>query len=277
MATHMEKALGHIRASTISTDEWCNRVQNGYKGKPYAYKNTEIYRCLKELEQVKSRPSPAPPQYKPPQRSINLAPVQRCLFLTGDTSLALETKNRLLIATADLGYRHFYTPDFLQAAIAQDRLRVWCDCRQSPDGTPPEVALEWLRNLGLPPHYFYGQGETADEFDRGYKAGARKFVVNMSVIPGELNDPNTYLGKIETGECVVTNETYFNVDRNYGVNWRNADGVGSNCVAVYASAREGATYYSLPQQYTDGKYNPPADCIYVAGFTNADWQFAIEH
>jgi hypothetical protein len=271
----MENALNHIKASTISVDEWATRVKRGHKGRPYKYKDTEIYKALRELERSKYSPKPAPPQ--PEYHVIDLKPVQRCLFLTGDTSRALETRDRLLIATADLGYRQYYSQEFIHNAIAQDRFRVWCDCRAAPDGTPPDIALIWLRSLGLPSSYFYGQGETANEYQRGYDAGARKFVVNMSTLLGPLDNPDTQLGKVETGECIVTNETYFNVNRDYPVNWRNADGVGSNCMAVYASVREGATYYSLSDQARDGKYNPQADCVYVASFTNEDWQFVIDH
>ena len=272
----IKKAFHEMEQASITPEEWCKRIEEGYPpGIPYKYKRTHNYKAQQYLFKAANTPNPRP---APPRhlehvsvKPINLASVQRCLFLTGDISRALECKARLLIATADPGYRHFYTHSFLQNAIAQDRLRVWCDCRQSPDGTPPKVALAWLKELGLPPDYFYGQGETAEEFQRGYDAGARKLIVNMSVLT------DSQLSKVDSGECVVTNETYFNVDRHYGVNWRLADGVGSNTMAVYASVREGATYYSLEEQYRDGKYNPDVDCLYVAGFTDQDWQFAMFH
>lgn len=224
---------------------------------------------------------PKPVEFKPPRKAYDLHTVQRCLFLTGDISHALDTHNRLLIATADPGYRKYYTHDFLQQAIAQDRLRVWCDCRMPNDpvapGTPPSVALAWLRDLGLPESYFYGQCENPQEFDLGFAAGARKFVGIASALTGTLDDPNSQLGKVESGEVLMSNETYFNKNRNYNVDWRNADGIGSNCQAVYASSTEGAEYYSLEDQARDGKANPSIDCYYVASFRESDWQFIISH
>lgn len=265
----MQMALQEMKQATVLPTVWAERIENGYKGKPYDYKKTHNFKAQQLLFQAaNTNPSPAP--------SINLAPVQRCLFLTSDISRALETHNRLLIATADPGYRQHYTSEFLQNAIAQGRFRVWCDCRPAGEGTPPHVALEWLSDLGLPPTFFYGQGETPQEFQRGYDAGARKFVVNMSAPLGSADDPESQLGMIASGECIVTNETYYNVNRNYNVDYRGAqDGVGSNCMAVYESVREGATYYSLQNQVRDAKYNPSRDCVYVADFRTEDWQIVI--
>lgn len=271
----LQKALQYFQSSSISMDEWARRVQKGYNGKPFKYKNTNIWKGLKEIERAKKQP-PLPP-VPPSQPAMDLSDVQRCLFLTGDISRALETKNRLLIATADLGYRQNYTTSFIQQSIAQNRFRVWCDCRPSPLGTPPRVALDWLSDLGLPPSFFYGQCESQYEFDWGYNAGARKFVGNISALTGTLNDPQSQLGRVESGEVHVTNETYYNKDRNLQPDWRNADGVGSNCMAVYESKDEGAEYYSLALQQAQGKYNPAVDCVYVAGFRDADWTYVISH
>lgn len=258
----VNEAVKHMQGASSSVDEWCMRMTTQ---KTYRYHGTHIYHALKALE--------AGAKTVPPRPSKPLLPtVQRCLFLTDDVTQALDCRARLLIATADLTYRHNYTSSFVQQAIAEDRFRVWCDCRPAPDGTPPQVALQWLSELGLPPSYFYGQGESADEFQRGYDAGARKFVVNISA----LNDEQ--IGRVASGECLVTNETYFNKDRNYTVNWRNANaGIGGNCMAVYESSSEGASYYSLEDQARDNKYNPATDCVYVAGFHSADWAYLITH
>lgn len=275
MATKLElmkQALQEMEQATISPEEWANRIQHGYNGKPYNYKNTHNWNAQKCLEAaVKLNPSPAP--------SLDLRDVQRCLFLTDDISRALETEGRLLIATADLGYRQRYTEDFLRVAKLQGRLRVWCDCRPSPYGTPPQVALDWLDELRLPHDYFYGQCESPEEFDAAYNAGARKMVGNMSVLhPNAVNDPrHDQLDRVSSGEVHVTNETYYNVNPNYRVDWRNAAGVGSNTMAVYESDREGAHYYSLVDQTRDGKYNPGTDCVYVAGFLTRDWDYVIDN
>lgn len=267
-AQFMASALAHIEKSTISVDTWCSRVQDGYKGKEYDFMNTEIYKSLKDLEGAKHavpvNPNP------PPSDDSYLNVVRRGLYLTSDTSRALETKNRLLIATADRGYRQFYSSDFIRAAIAQDRFRVWCDCRPAGEGTPPEVALEWLRELGLPPSYFYGQCENPAEFDRAYNAGARKMVGNVDSLRDDQHN------KLKSKEVLVSNEAYYNVNPGLQPDWHNCNaGIGGNCLAVYESAGEGAVYTSLRTQQQQGRYDPNTSSLYVADFREDDWNLAI--
>jgi hypothetical protein len=265
MATQAEliqTALNEIRQANVSVDEWCMRVSKG----GYRYMGTHVYKALKALE---ASAKIAPPRPKPPQPiPTDLGDVQRCLFLTNDISRAMETTNRLLIATADMTYRNYYTNNFIAAAINQNRFRVWCDCHT----TMPEMAYAWLDQLGLPHDHFYGECESAPAFDVAYRAGSRKMVGNLS----SLTDGQITV--IRGGIVHVTNETYFNVNPNYPVDWRNANaGVGSNCMAVYESSTEHANYYSLAQQHSDGKYNPANDCVYVAGFQTQDWAYLIAH
>jgi hypothetical protein len=265
----LDAAEHEMAQATVTPEEWVKRIRHGYNGKPYNYKNTHNWKAQQFMFQAvntKSNPSPAP------LPTINLRPVQRCLFLTGDISRALETTGRLLIATADLNYRQFYTTQFLQAAIASDRLRVWCDSRAAPNGTPPDVALQWLRELGLPPHYFYGQCEMPNEFDAAYAAGARRMVGNVNAPFSERQ-----IAQILNPDdpVVITNETYFNVNPHYDVNWRGWPVVGSNTLACYASVSEGASYYPFDQQHADGKVSPGIDCFYMDGLRSRDWDFII--
>jgi hypothetical protein len=274
MATKVQlqqAALHEMEQATIKPETWANRIQNGYNGKPYNYKNTHNYKAQTLLFQAANTPNPNPAP-TPAPIPHDLSDVQRCLILTGDVSRALDTRNRLLIATADLGYRQYYPDDFIHEAVRRGIFRVWCDCRPSPGGTPPSVALQWLDDLKLPHSMFYGQCESMSEWDAAYDAGARRMVGNLSAL-----DDNA-LAKVASSEVHVTNEAYFNVNRYYSINWRNANnGVGSNCMATYASVREGATYYSLEDQHKDGKYNPWIDCVYVADFRGNDWDYVIAH
>lgn len=262
----MAEALALEKQATIHPDEWCLRIKNGYKGKPYNYKNTKNYPAQVKLWQAaNTNPSPAP--------GIDLRDVQRCLFLVDDISRVFDTHDRLLIATADLTYRHYYTSEFLTGAISSGRFRVWCDCHS----TFPQTALQWLDDLGLPHNFFYGECESAPAFDVGYSGGARRMVGNMSVLhPNAVDDPrHDQLDKVNSGEVLITNETYFNRDPNYGVDWRSSDGVGSNTLACYASSSEPATYYPFDKQHEDGKANPATDCYYMTGLDKRDWDYIV--
>lgn len=272
VTVHMSKALAHMKMASVSVDEWCKYIDDV---EAYAYKRTHIYQALKELEAAAApifRP-PRPPQPTP------LKDVQRCLFLTDDISWALDTTNRLLLATADLNYRKYYPWDWIRAAVAPNRFRVWCDCHS----TFPDTAFDWLDQLGLPHNYCYGECESAAAFTTGYNAGLRKFVGNLSsltydaTMPGP--DPVTnQLKYVMNGEVHVTNELYLNKDPDATADWRHANaGVGSNCMAVYASSSEGSTYYPLENQAATGKYVPERDCVYVAGFSTGDWSFLVSH
>lgn len=270
-----KQALNEMEQATITPEEWCKRIQEGYpKGTPYKYKNTHNWKAQQFLFQAANTSTNPPPL--PPKPVGDLSDVQRCLFLTNDISRALQTHDRLLIATADMRYREYYTREFLDAAISQNRLRVWCDCHS----TMPNVALQWLSELGLPLAYFYGECESKYAFTAAYEGGARKMVGNLSVLTDDdslqPNSTTNQLGLVRAGKVHVTNETYFNVNPNYPVDWRNANaGVGSNCMAVYESSSEGADYFSLRKQAEQNKYNPQTDCVYVAGLDPADWDFLI--
>jgi hypothetical protein len=219
---------------------------------------------------------PKPPKPVKPPLPINidyLAPVRNCLILTGDvdpaTNSALSSK-WLFIFSADMIFRKFYMgSELIKFALETDRFRAWCDSRPSPDGTPPIVALEWLQQLGLhnTEKYFYGQCESPDQFDMAYRAGARKMVGKADALTEAQRN------KLRNKEVLITNEAYYNVQPGLQPDWVNAnEGIGGNCIAVYASRDEGANYYSLEQHIRDGKFVNGHDSIYVAGFLPNDWQ-----
>jgi hypothetical protein len=275
----LKRAEDLMSQAGMTVDEWIGRVQ---RQKGYKYKTTKIYRALKNLEASTKTPLPPkpipPPPVVPPVKpgTVDVSKGQNVLFLTNDISGALSSNPKYkLAATADWGYRVNYTAEFLRSAMAQGRLRIWCDCRPQPNGTPPSVAKTWAQELGLEwPECFIGQGENADEFDRAVEAGAGVIIGNINPrtpsTPGGLR-PDQW-AMIDSGQVIWVNETYWNVNRNMApVTWHNLDGVACNCVACYASSSEGAVYYSLAQQKADGKFNTDVDGVYVAGMQPEDW------
>lgn len=66
--TALDDALNHARSTRLTPDEWLQRTRDGYRGKPYAHKNTAWYRAVKALERAakEGTPAPAPAPPKPP-------------------------------------------------------------------------------------------------------------------------------------------------------------------------------------------------------------------
>jgi hypothetical protein len=263
----MTQALAEMKKATYTPHKWCTEID---EKEDYDWVNTHNFKAQQLLWQA----AHANPNPTPPTQAGDLSDVQRCLFLTDDTSWALDCPNRLLIATADLNYRKFYSFDFVQEAIKRDVFRVWCDCHE----TFPPTALEWLDELELPHNYFYGECESAKAFKIAYEAGSRHMIGNLSVLTSDdslqPNPDTNQLGLVKAGKVHITNEYYLCKDPNATYDWRNANaGIGSNATAVYESATEGTQYYGLVQQASAGKIVPERECHYVAGYMTADWHF----
>lgn len=209
---------------------------------------------------------------KPPAPVVvDLAPVQNVLVVASEPEVVLEHTPwwYQVWITADLGYREWYTAEFFASALQQKRkLSVWCDCRASPDGTPPQVALafvEQVKALGFPDCEFAGQCENPDEFNRAYKAGAKKMVGKIDGITAEQRQ------LVGTGKVLLTHETYYNVQPDLKPDWMNCNkGIGSNCVACYESVREGAVYTPLTTQIKNGWFIKGRDSLYTEGCMVAD-------
>jgi hypothetical protein len=170
----------------------------------------------------------------------NLSLVQNVLILADDPYPALQSPTKYKIwITADLGYRHIYEDrGFINQARGQGRkIYSWCDCKvgiPGVSGTDPQVAIDMANEYGL--DGACGEGEHSIAFEAGYNAGMRVFVVNMSALTqAQLDLINA------DGETVVTAELYLNKEPNHVVDWKNCEGVGSNCGATYGSSAEGAT------------------------------------
>jgi len=174
------------------------------------------------------------------------------------------------VCTADPGYAEWYSYETIKQLRGRfEVVEAWVDCRR-PSGYVPgegcgyDLALEMCAELGL--DGAWGQCETEPEFDNGYNAGARRMVGQFaSLRPDQKN-------RIGSAEVLLAFELYRNIWP-----WQEPDyegmnaGVGSNCIGVYASSSEGATYYPVSRYISEGYYTPNQDSVYAVGLQPADW------
>jgi len=256
------EVLELIWGASITPDEWVRRIR---ANPSYAWKNTKYGKALLAARALGQNP---PPPLSPPPSGNELA--QSWLILGQDPMDALLAPGYYKLAiTADLGYRQLYTPDFFAAARAQNRVIVpWCDCRPSPDGTPPEVAIQWMHELGAP--FWMGQGEWPAEMDAAMAAS-----VKPRVIVGDIAHMRSdQVQQVENREVLWVNEAYRNcsgiMDPGWP-SWENANaGIGGNCIAVYA---EGVcTRMSVAEYVSKGLFVAHRDSVYGPQCTVADYR-----
>lgn len=213
-------------------------------------------------------PGPTPPPGPGPAPDNSLA--QSWLILGQDPLDALNAPAYYKLAiTADLGYRHYYDANFFEKARAQSRVIVpWCDCRPSPDGTPPEVAIQWMHELGAP--FWMGQGEWPAEMDAAMNASVR-----ARVIVGDIAHMRAdQVQQVKDRLVLWVNESYRNCSHNMDPgwpSWENANaGIGGNCIAVYA---EGVcTTMRVTEYTTAGLFVARRDSAYGPQMTVADYR-----
>lgn len=236
------------------------QASNGYKAakkanSPAAFKTTHIGKCEAALTELVASYEPPPPP------AVDNSLAQSWLILAENPEYALESPRYYRLAvTADQAYRHFFTAPFLNAARAQGRtVYSWSDC----DQTPPATAIEMARANNL--DGWLGQGETAEQFDNAYAAGAKVAVVNLSVLRQDQ------LALILTRKVLAVVELYRNCQPWQKPDWRNVNpGVGGNCVAFYRDAQ--CPGMSLEQYVADGMFVPRRDSVYGAQMTPDDYR-----
>jgi len=172
------------------------------------------------------------------------------------------------VCTADAGYRQWYSADTIRQLRdyfnVQGLVESWCDCR---DPTAYADAVQMATDFGL--DGAWGQCETTPEWDHAYASGARRMVGNCD--PNVLDDAR--LAKVKSGEVLLSVELYRNVMPWMLPDWRGANaGIGGNCIACYASEREGAVYKSVASYRAEGLYVPKQDSVYGVGLTTQDWR-----
>lgn len=231
---------------------------------------SQTARVVEIRRHTAAAPKPSPPPVVTPPSSADPLELARnvCFFATVDDG-AITYFNRLppswkAAFTADPAYP---VTDQQIAAVKASGHRVysWCDCRPTPDGTPPRAAIDMARDRSL--DGWYGQAETANEFDRAFTASAPAVVGNLSALT-----PDQLAVVAAGGPPLFINETYYNVQPWMKPDWRGANkGVGGNCWAFYASASEGAVHTPL-----DERFNAATDSIYAEGMLEADWKALLE-
>lgn len=253
--TEAEKqALALIRSATITPLTWASRIEKGYKGKRYAYEETNYFRALKLLRQVGPGPPPPPP---PPASGIDIA--RSVIFLGQNPIDALSSPHYYKLAcTADLAYRSWYEdPAFLSGARAQGRrLFSWGDCHTT---FPPEIK-QMAANFGF--EGWYGECESAAAFDVAYSAGAKAMVGNLSSLrPDQIS-------LVAQAKVFISNELYRNCTPGQQADWHNANaGVGGNCIAFYGDGQCSAVGWSA---YPD--FIAHRDSVYGPGTSVAQYQ-----
>jgi hypothetical protein len=191
----LDDAAAHARATTISWDDYLERVrtQAGYD-----YRSTPWYAAGADLEQLKSIPThPAPTR-----RAPDVSSAQARIFLAQSPLDCLAAPSWMVpVCTADAGYREWYTADVIAQLRAHfGAVEAWCDCRPPGEGTGYSEALAMAEAFAL--DGAWGQCETTAEFDAAYDGGARRMVgsINAQVLD------DTRLAKVSSGEVLVSVE-----------------------------------------------------------------------
>jgi hypothetical protein len=263
----LDAALREMEAATWSPERWAQAIEKSTPGTTrYHYERTHNWKAQNLLWQAAHTPG-APP----PAPGVDLRPVRSVLILADDPWGALNAPPHYQFwITADLGSRKWYeSGDFIHSARQQGRtIRAWADCKAdhyTPGvGTGPADAKAMADQFKL--DGWAGEGENAVAFQRGYDAGARAFVANL----GALADAQREL--VGKGEVVVTSELYRNKEPGKAPDWMNLNaGVGSNCIACYASEGEGARSTPIESPaYADVLV--PGVSVYCGGGPKPNWK-----
>ena len=262
MASQQElanSALQHALKTSWTWDKYLARIRND---PTYQYENTEWYAAGDDLEKAKKAGGSTPPPKPPP--GGDLSDAQARIFLAQSPLDCLAAPSWMVpVCTADLGYRYWYDPGTISQLRAHfGRVEAWCDCRNP---TPYSEAQKMVTDMGLDGPA-WGQCETSAEFQHGYDGGARRFVGQLA----DLTDDQRH--KIGAQGAHLAFELYRNKMPWQVPDYKDVgDGVGGNCIGIYASSTEGATYTPVSDYKGLGYYVPKRDSVYGVGLTPADW------
>lgn len=212
---------------------------------------------------------PGPTPDPPPAPGADNSLAQSWLILAQDPMDALNSPAYYKLAiTADLGYRHWYTSEFFAAARAQNRVVVpWCDSR--PDGgTSPEVAIQWMHELGAP--FWMGQGEWPAEMDAAMGASVKPRVIVGDI--AHMRDDQKQ--QVKQRLVLWIDEAYRNCSHIMDPGWPSwenvNEGIGGNAIAVYEEGP--CTAMHVPAYLALGLFVARRDSAYCAQFTVADYR-----
>lgn len=246
-------AAKHAKATRFSADQYLAKI---FTTPNYAYKETEWYKALSALQQLKVASAPPPPT---PPPSSALAPYHSILFMAQNPGDALGVPSYYRVAfTADPAYDGYATRAVAdQLRNAGHGIYVWYVPTEVSASRAGEVAARIGASLII------GQCETADQFDASIGRGLKGMVGNLSALR-----PNQ-LSRVASGEFVVVVEDYWNCGGG-APDWHNANaGVAGNCVAVYEDGD--CSRKPLSEYVAAGRFVPHRDSVYGPGMTAEDW------
>lgn len=252
----MTEAERLAQSASITPEEWCKRIRDGYRGKPYAFKATNYYKALVELRKVGPTPPPPPP---PPNDA--LAPYRSVLFMGQNPLDALQAPSYYKVAfTADPAYDGYATADAAAQLKANGHaVYVW----YVPTEVTKDHADAVAQRLGA--LFVIGQCESSDQFDASIRHGRIAMVGNLSALYG------SQLNQVAAGKAIVISELYRNCQPDQEPDWKNANnGVAGSCVACYGDG--GCTRMPLSQYVADGMFVPHRDSLYGPGLTSDDYK-----
>lgn len=221
-------------------------------------------------------PLPGPVPLPPPAPGADNSLAQSWIVLGQDPMTALKDDRGQtspgyykLAATADMGYRGFYDAAFFAEVARQQRVLVpWCDCRPAPGGTPPEVAIQWMHELGAP--FWMGQAEWPEEFDAAMGASVKPRVIcgDLAHLRQDQRD------RVRNREVLFIDEAYRNCSHITDPAWPSwedvEEGVGGNLHAVY---QEGpCTRIAMSELVRLGYFVAHRDSVYGPQMTGADYR-----
>ena len=212
-----------------------------------------IHRGYKWADLSKPTPPPTPRDF-----------ARAVLFHAGDVFMWLSAPSFYIRALSADRNQAWITGSLVQAARQTGSLVAsWCDCR--PDGgTDAAYAISAARTYGL--IGWYGQAETAAEFDHALRRGRELGLMPLAIIGNLTALRPDQLALVANNDVRFINELYRNVMPWVRPDYRGANaGVGGSCVAMYESASEGASRYPLSRYKTEGFFNRGTDSVYTPG------------
>lgn len=256
--------LALIEAEAFKTSITPSEFVRRCRDPKFEYESAHWFKLMVAADRLKRLVQPAPKPPPPPASDAYLEPARNLLVFASVTDDAIQQACRLparwkFLFTADPAYR--VTDQQIAAVKASGhKAYAWGDCR-----TTLPVAIRTFQ-IDRRLEDWYGQAESAQEFDVAYGAGAKVVVGNLSAItPAQLS-------LVGQTKMLFANELYLNIHPWERPDWRNANaGVGGNVIACYGSTAEGAVYTPVQTYIDKGLFNSHSDSVYCEGLTAADW------
>lgn len=265
----MSASIDHARNTTISADEFLNRVRHGFRDADYAYEKTEWFKALKALErEAKTVPAPVPPP-------THVRRAVRTVYFSAVTDFACQRFADLgsgytALLSADLnlavpGGKYWATDDQLRVLRSGGSLvGSWCDCSATPYHYAEKLYQDRRLDLAT------GQFESDAEYDELVANGVTFAIGNPANLTASRLEHAVRLS--ERGLLDAIGEV-MNPDPTYSAQGVDID---SHCFYVDRDDNQGG-YQPLAAFSTMPEPTRRACSIYTGGrMTAADWDLYAE-